>query len=73
MQGDKELQGKIEIRCYKEVINPNLENQNLLSFLTNVKKKMNISKIRKICHDLHSETRQWLPPKTTWDERVCHL
>ena len=36
---DKELEEKIKLRYYKDVINPNLEYQNYLSVLPSVKKK----------------------------------
>jgi hypothetical protein len=58
---------------YKDVINPNLEDQNYLSVLPSVKKKISIAKIRTNSHELHSETGHWSIPKTPWDERVCHL
>jgi hypothetical protein len=70
---DKELEEKIKLRYYKDVINPNLEDQNYLSVLPSVKKKISIAKIRTNSHELHSETRRWSIPKTPWDERVCHL
>jgi hypothetical protein len=70
---NKELEGKIKLRYYKEVINPNLEDKKYLSVLTSVKKKINIAKIRTNSHELHSETGHWSIPKTPWDERVCHL
>jgi hypothetical protein len=60
-------------RYYKEVVNPNLEDQNYLSILRSAKKKINIAKIRTNSHELHSETWHWTTPKTSWDERICHL
>ena len=53
----KELKEKRKLRYYKDVINPNLEDQNYLSFFPGVKKKTIISKIRTNSHELHSETR----------------
>jgi hypothetical protein len=38
---DKELEGKRNLRYYKEVINPNLEYKKYLLVLTSVKKKIN--------------------------------
>jgi hypothetical protein len=70
---DKELEEKRKLRYYKDVINPNLEDQNYLSVLPSVKKKISIAKIRTNSHELHSETGRWSIPKTLWDERVCHL
>jgi hypothetical protein len=70
---DKELEEKRKLRYYKDVINPNLEDQNYLSVLPSVKKKISIAKIRTNSHELHSETGCWSIPKTPWDERVCHL
>jgi hypothetical protein len=70
---DKELEEKRKLRYYKDVINPNLEDQNYLSVLTSVKKKISISKIRTNSHELHSEIGCWSIPKMPWDERVCHL
>jgi len=70
---DKELEEKRKLRCYKDAINPNLEDQNNLSILTSVKKKTSIAKILKKSHELHSETRHWSIPKTPWDESVCDI
>jgi hypothetical protein len=70
---DKELEEKIKLRYYKDVINPNLEDQNYLSVLTSVKKKISIAKTRTNSHELHSEIGHWSIPKMPWDERVCHL
>ena len=70
---DKELEEKRKLRYYKDVINPNLEDQNYLSILPSVKKKISIAKIRTNSHELHSETGHWSIPKMPWDERVCHL
>jgi hypothetical protein len=67
------VRGKIKLRYYKDVINPNLEDQNCLSIFPSVKKKMSIAKIRTNSHKLHSETGYWSVPKIPWDERVCHL
>ena len=58
---DKELEGKMKLRYYKEVINPTLDNQNYLSMLTSTKKKMNIARIRTNSHELRSETSGLLP------------
>jgi hypothetical protein len=49
---DKELEEKIKLRYYKDVINPNLEDQNYLSVLQSVKKKISIAKIRTNSHKL---------------------
>jgi hypothetical protein len=70
---DKELEKKRKLRYYKDVINHNLEDQNYLSVLPSVKKKISIAKIRTNSHKLHSETGRWSIPKKPWDERVCHL
>jgi hypothetical protein len=70
---DKELEEKRKLRYYKDVINPNLEDQNYLPVLPSVKKKISIVKIRTNSHELHSEIGRWSIPKTSWDERVCHL
>jgi hypothetical protein len=70
---DKELEHKRKLRYYKEVVNPNLEDQKYLSVLTSVKKRINIAKIRTNSHELHSETGHWTIPKTPWQERICHL
>ena len=51
---EKDLEAKRKLRCYKEVINPTLEDQKYLSILTSSKKKNNISKMRTNSHDLHS-------------------
>jgi hypothetical protein len=70
---DKELEEKRELRYYKDVINHNLEDQNYLSVLPSVRKKISISKIKTNSHELHSETGRWSIPKTSCDERLCHL
>ena len=70
---DKDIEEKRKLRYYKDVINPNLEDQNYLSVLPSVKKKISFAKIRTNSHELHSETRRWSIPKMPWDERVCHL
>jgi len=57
MWDEKELEGKINLRYYKDIINPNLEDHKYLSVLTSSKKKVNINKIRTNTHELHSETR----------------
>jgi hypothetical protein len=36
---DKEVEGKRKLRYYKDVINPNIEDQNYLSVFPSVKKK----------------------------------
>jgi hypothetical protein len=53
---NKELEEKIKLKYYKDVFNPNLEDQNYLSILPSVKKKISIAKIRTNSHELHSET-----------------
>jgi hypothetical protein len=74
---DKELEEKRKLRYYKDVINPNLEDQNYLSSLPSVKKKISIAKIRTkklgVGQILHSENELWSNPKRPWDERVCHF
>ena len=64
---------KRKLRYYKEVINPNLEDQKYLLVVTRSQKKINISKIRTNSHELHSEAGCWSIPKTPWAERVFHL
>ena len=51
---DKELEEKIKLRYYKDVINPNLEDQTYLFVLPSVKKKLSIARIRTNSHQLHS-------------------
>jgi hypothetical protein len=70
---DKELEEKIKLIYYEEVINPNLEDQNYLSVLTSIKKKISLAKIKTNSHELHSEIGRWSIPKMPWDKRVCHL
>jgi hypothetical protein len=70
---DKQLEEKTKLMYYKDVINPNLEDQNYLYILPSVKKKISIAKIRTNSHELHSEFGRWSIPKTPWDESVCHL
>jgi hypothetical protein len=69
----KKLVDKRKLRYYKEVVNPNLEDQNYLLVLKSANKKINVAKIRTNSHELHSEIGCWTTPKTPWDERVCHL
>ena len=52
---DKKMMDKRKLRYYKDVVNPNSEDQNYLSFLKSAKKKINIAKIRTNSHKLHSE------------------
>ena len=70
---EKDLEAKIKLRYYKEVINPTLEDQMYLFVLTKSKKKINISKIGTNSHELHSEIGHWEVPKTPWVERIYHL
>jgi hypothetical protein len=49
---DKELEDKRKLRYYKEVVNPNLEDQKYLFVLTSVRKRINIAKIRTNSHEL---------------------
>jgi hypothetical protein len=60
---DKELEDKRKLRHNKEMINPNLEDQNYLFVLSSIKKKINIAKIRTDSRELHSETTHWTIPK----------
>ena len=73
MWREKDLEAKIKLRYYKEVINPTLEDQKYLLALTSSNKKNNIAKIRMNSHELHSETSCWAVPKTPWVDRICHL
>ena len=70
---EENLAVKRKLRYYKEVINPNLEDQKYLSVITSSRNKINITKIRTNSHELHSETGCWSIHKTPWAERVCHL
>jgi hypothetical protein len=65
MWSNKELEDKRKLKYYKEVVNPNLEDQKYLSFFRSKKKKFNIAKIKKKnSHELHSEIGHWTIPKT---------
>ena len=57
---------KRKLRYYKEVINPNLEDQKYLPVVTNSQKEINIAKIRTNSHEVHSKTGRWSIPKTPW-------
>ena len=70
---EKDLAAKRKLRYYKDIINPNLEDQKYMSVLNISKRKINIAKIRMNSHELHSETSRWKVPKTPWMERFCHL
>ena len=59
---DENLEGKRKLRYCKEIINPNLEDQNYLFVLTSIKKKIHIAKIRTNSHE-----------ETPWAKRICHL
>jgi hypothetical protein len=67
------IEEKIKLRYYKDVINPNIEDQNYLSAFPSVKKKISIAKIRSNSDELHSETGRWSILKSPWDERVSPL
>ena len=54
MWGEKELETKRKLRYYKEVINPNMGYHNYLYVLINLKKKINIAKIKMNFHELHN-------------------
>jgi len=69
----KDLEEKRKLRYYKDVMNPNLEDQNYLFFFPSVKKKIIIVNIRTNSHEHYSETGRWSIPKIPWDERVYHL
>ena len=70
---EEDLEAKIKLIYYKEVINPTLEDQNYLFVLTSSKKKINIVKIRAKSHEIHSETWCWIISKTPRAKRFCHL
>lgn len=53
---DTKLEDKRKLRYYKEMTNPNLEDQKYLSILTSVEKKISVAKIRINSQELHSET-----------------
>ena len=70
---EKKLVVKRKLRYYKEVINPNLEDQKYLLVLPSSWKKIKIAKVRRNSHELLSETGRWSIPKTPWAERVFHM
>ena len=47
---EENLAAKRKLRYYKEVINPNFEDQKYLSVVTSSQKKINIAKIRMNSH-----------------------
>ena len=49
---ENDLEAKIKLRYYKEVINPTLEDQKYISILTSSKKRINIAKIRTNSNEL---------------------
>ena len=69
----EDLAVKRKLRYYKEVINPNLEDQKYLSVIIISQKKINIAKIKTNSHELHSETGHWTIAKTPWEGRVFHM
>ena len=70
---ENDLEVKRKLRYYKEVINPNLEDQKYLSVLASTKKTINIAKIRTNSHELHSEIGHWEILKIPLVERIFHL
>ena len=70
---EENLAVKIKLRYYKEVINPNLEDQKYLSLVTSSRKKNNIDNIITSSNEFHSKTKRWPIPKTPWAERVFHM
>ena len=66
MWREKDLEAKIKLRYYKEVINPTLEDQKYLCVI-------NIAKIRTNSNELHSEIGPWADPKTPWVEMIYHI
>ena len=56
MWGEKELEVKIKLRYYKDVINHNMEDQKYIFVLNSLKKKINITKMRTAYHELQSKT-----------------
>jgi predicted glutamine amidotransferase len=54
---DNEFEDKRKLRYYKEVINPNLEDENYLFVITNIKKKIRIAKIRTNSYEQNNETK----------------
>jgi len=70
MWGDKDLEGKRKVRYYKDVINPNLKNKRISLLVLSNEKKINIDKIRRNSHDLHTEHKHWSITRfTPWDKR----
>jgi hypothetical protein len=53
---NKETEEKRKLRYYKEVIDPNIEDENHIYVLASLTNKINIAKIRINSHDLYSET-----------------
>lgn len=58
----------IIMRCWT----PNLANKIYLYIMTNVKNKINVSKIITNSHELHNDIGCWSIVKTPWDERFYH-
>ena len=56
MWDEKNLEGKRKLRYYKEVTNPNLEDQKYLSVLTISKNNISISNMRMNSHELQIKT-----------------
>ena len=67
---NEDLEVKRKLCYYKEINNPNLEDQNYLSILTS---SFFFAKIRTNSHELHNETGRWTTPKVQWDESIFHL
>jgi hypothetical protein len=61
---NKELENKTKLRYCKEILNPNLEDQKYNFVIASTKNKINISKIRRNSHELHSKTWHCTIPKT---------
>jgi hypothetical protein len=58
---------------HSKIINPKLEDQNYLSIVGSLKKKIKIVKIRTNSRELHTGTRCWITPKTPWEQRLCQF
>jgi hypothetical protein len=67
------LENTRKLRYYKDVINPNLEDQKDLFVITSVKKKNNIAKTITNSHEIHSEIGHYTIPKTLWDEKIVNF
>jgi hypothetical protein len=64
MWSNMDIENKINLNYYKEIINPKLKYKNYPSVDFSSRKKIYIENIRTNSHKNHNETERWARPKT---------